>query len=207
MREAQTGWTIWRGRERRAVFSGGALSAYELQGVIMTQETRDIVPIGTIRNRILEIRGPKAIIDADLAAFYGVETKRLNEQVKRNSDRFPEDFRFEFTEREKEEVVANCDHLGNLKYSRTLPYAFTEHAVIMAASVLNTRRAIEMSVLIVRAFVALRQSAMEYRDIVRRISDLEDRTADHDEALASVIRALRALAEPGPVPERRRIGF
>jgi ORF6N domain len=98
----------------------------------------DVVPIGKIENRILLIRGEKVIVDADLAQFYGVPTKRLNEQVKRNAGRFPKDFMFQLTKDEKSEVVANCDYLENLKYSRSLPFAFTEHGAIMAASVLNS---------------------------------------------------------------------
>ena len=90
-------------------------------------ESKSVVPVGKIENRILLIRGEKDIIDADLAGFYGVPTKRLNEQVKRNKDRFPDDFMFQLSVAEKIEVVANCDHLKNLKYSTTLPYAFTEH--------------------------------------------------------------------------------
>ena len=117
---------------------------------------KSIVPVGKIENRILLIRGEKIVIEADLAGFYGVPTKRLNEQVKRNVDRFPDDFMFQLTKNEKSEVVANCDHLENLKYSRSLPYAFTEHGAIMAASVLNSPRAIEVSVFIVRAFIKLR---------------------------------------------------
>ena len=101
-------------------------------------ESKSVVPVGKIENRILLIRGEKVIIDADLAEFYGVPTKRLNEQVKRNKDRFPDDFMFQLSPDEKAEVVANCDHLENLKYSKALPYAFTEHGAIMAAGVLNT---------------------------------------------------------------------
>ena len=100
-------------------------------------ESKSVVPVGKIENRILLIKGEKVIIDADLAEFYGVPTKRLNEQVKRNKDRFPDDFMFQLYSDEKAEVVANCDHLENLKYSRVLPYAFTEHGAIMAAGVLN----------------------------------------------------------------------
>ena len=98
---------------------------------------KSVVPVGKIENRILLIRDEKVIIDADLAEFYGVPTKRLNEQVRRNKDRFPDDFMFQLSPDEKAEVVANCDHLSKLKYSKTLPYAFTEHGSIMAASVLN----------------------------------------------------------------------
>ena len=97
------------------------------------------------------------MLDADLAELYGVSTKRLNEQVKRNHERFPADFMFQLTEEEKAQVVANCDHLNRLKFSPVLPHAFTEHGALMAASVLSTPRAVETSVFIVRAFVRLRQ--------------------------------------------------
>ena len=94
-------------------------------------------------------------IKVNLATLYGVTTKRLNEQVKRNMQRFPSDFMFRLSKQEKDEVVANCDHLQNLKYSRTTPHAFTEHGAIMAAGVLNTKRAVEVSILVVRAFVEM----------------------------------------------------
>ena len=93
----------------------------------------------------------------DLAELYGVSTKRLNEQVKRNRDRFPGDFMFRLTAKEKAEVVANCDHLTKLKFSPNEPFAFTEHGAIMAANILNSKRAIDMGLLVVRAFVKLRQ--------------------------------------------------
>ena len=96
---------------------------------------KSVVPVGKIENRILLIRGEKVIVDADLAEFYGVSTKRLNEQVKRNKNRFPADFMFQLTQDEKSGVVANCDHLEKLKYSRALPFVFTEHGSIMAANV------------------------------------------------------------------------
>jgi len=106
-------------------------------------EAASIVPIERIQSRILLIRGRKVILDCDLAELYGVPTKRLNEQVKRNSERFPPDFMFQVSEPEKAEVVANCDHLQKLKFSPVLPYAFTEYGAIMAASVLNTERAVQ----------------------------------------------------------------
>ena len=102
------------------------------------------VPMEKIQQSILLIRGKRVMLDADLAQLYGVSTKRLNEQVKRNRDRFPEDFMFQLTVAEKTEVVAKCDHLAKLKYSPTHPYAFTEHGAIMLAAVLNTPRAIEV---------------------------------------------------------------
>jgi ORF6N domain len=107
----------------------------------------------------------KIILDADLSKIYGVSTKRLNEQVRRNIKRFPDDFMFKLTAEEKKEVVANCDHLTNLKYSKALPLAFTEHGAVMAASVLNTPRAIEASIFVVRGFVELRQIALKYTEL------------------------------------------
>ena len=142
-----------------------------------------IVPIGRIENRILLIRGEKVIVDADLANFYGVLTKRLNEQVKRNKARFPNDFIFQLSAEEKAELVANCDHLKNLKYSKALPYAFTEHGAIMAASVINSKRAVEVSVYIVRAFVRLRRVIAEHKELSRRIVQIERHLADHDEQI------------------------
>lgn len=171
------------------------------------RESKAIIPIGSIQQRILEIRGIKTIVDADLAQFYGVETKRLNEQVRRNPERFPEDFMFQLTKEEKAELVAKCDHLSNIKYSSYLPYAFTEHGAIMAASVLNTERAAEVSVFVVRAFVALRQSVQEYKEIMQRLADLEIQSFSHGQNVRAVIKAIGQLAEPKPVPERRRIGF
>jgi hypothetical protein len=97
-------------------------------------KTNAVVKVGTIQNRILLIRGEKVIIDADLAEAYGVATRRLNEQVKRNIERFPQDFMFQLSADEKSEVIANCDHLEKLKFSKALPFAFTEHGAIMAAS-------------------------------------------------------------------------
>src|SRR3990167_9018499 len=110
-----------------------------------------------IASTILLIRNQKVILDADLASLYGVTTKRLNEQVKRNIDRFPTDFAFQLSHKEKIRVVANCDHLNNLKFSSTNPYAFTEHGTIMAASVLNSPKAIEVSLLVIRTFFQLLQ--------------------------------------------------
>ncbi len=171
------------------------------------EKSKAIIPVSSIQQRILEIRGVKVIVDADLAKFYGIETKRLNEQVKRNAERFPDDFMFQLSAQEKTEVVANCDHLSKLKYSSTLPYAFTEHGAIMAASVLNTRRAAEVSVFVVRAFVALRQSVAKYKEITEQLSELEKQVTAHDKDISAIINAIRQLAESKPVPKKRRIGF
>jgi hypothetical protein len=142
-----------------------------------------------------------------LADFYGVPTKRLNEQVKRNKDRFPEDFMFQLDLEEKSQVVALCDHLSKLKFSKALPYAFTEHGAIMAASVLNTPRAIEIGVFIVRAFIKLRQLIADNKELSGRLSRLERRLADHDEQIIEMVKVIRQLMKPEPPPKRRRIGF
>lgn len=147
------------------------------------------------------------ILDADLARFYGVSTKRLNEQVKRNLDRFPVDFMFELTPEEKAEVVAICDHLPNLKYSRVLPVVFTEHGAIMAASLLNSPRAVRLSVFVVRAFVALRRTLAQHEEFSARLETLEERLADHDDQIIAIVHAIRKLLGPDPVPPSRRIGF
>ena len=170
-------------------------------------EPRVPVQVGQIERRILLIRGEKVIIDTDLAEFYGVPTKRLNEQVKRNPGRFPRDFVFRLTAKERAEVVAKCDHLAKLKYSKALPLAFSEHGALMAASVLNTHRAVEMSVFVVRAFVRLREILAQSVELARRLSQLERRLAGHDEQILSLVAVIRQLASTSSVPERRRIGF
>ncbi len=166
-----------------------------------------IIKVGKIEQRILLIRGEKVIIDADLAEFYGVATKRLNEQVKRNRNRFPKDFVFQLFSEEKSELVANCDHLAKLKFSKSLPYAFTEHGAIMAASVLNSPRAIDVSVFIVRAFVKLRQTMLEHKELSQKLEQLEHRLVNHDRQILSLVQAIRELTSSAPLPKKRRIGF
>lgn len=144
------------------------------------------------------------MIDADLAKLYGVTTKRLNEQVKRNSERFPEDFVIQLSRTERDEVVANCDHLSRLKYSPTLPYAFTEHGAIMAANVLNSPRAVEMSVQVVRAFVRLREMIASHKALTKRLDELEGR---YDRQFKVVFDAIRELMRPPEPKPKRKIGF
>lgn len=166
---------------------------------------RDLVPAKYVERRILSIRGINVIIGPDLAELYGVTTRRLNEQVRRNRERFPEDFVFELSQDEKAEVVAKCDHLANLRFSPHLPLAFTEHGAIMAANVLNSQRAVEMSVFVVRAFVRLRGILSSQIEMLRKLEELEDKVGEHDEALRSIVEAIRQLMAP---PERlTKIGF
>ncbi len=170
-------------------------------------EKKSIIQIGKIEQRILLVRSEKVIIDADLAEFYGVATKRLNEQVKRNKGRFPGDFMFQLTSEEKTEVIANCDHLSKLKYSKSLPYAFTEHGAIMAASVLNSKRAINVSVYIVRAFVKLRQTIAAHKELSSKIARIERRLANHDTQIIALAKTINELLNPTLPPKERRIGF
>jgi hypothetical protein len=161
---------------------------------------------GDIDHLILTLRGQRVILDADLAVIYGVPTKRLNEQVKRNEDRFPADFAFLLTPIEKAEVVANCDHLRRLKFSPVVPRAFTEHDAIMAANILNSRRAVQMSVLVVRAFVKMRAAFTDTRDLVKKLGALEQelksRLDIHEAAIVDVLqRIMRVLDPPPPPPE------
>ena len=162
-----------------------------------------MVPYEAIENRILILRGQKISLDADLATLYGVTTRRLNEQVKRNSARFPEDFMFQLTSEEKKKVVANCDHLSRLKFAKSHPNAFTEHGALMAESVLNSPRAVEMSVFVVRAFVRLRQAFATHAALSRHLAILEKKYDAQFKVIFDAIRAL--MAEP----ERKRkpIGF
>ncbi len=157
-------------------------------------------------NKILLIRGKKVMIDKDIAELYGVTTKRLNEQVKRNKKRFPEDFMFQLTENEKNEVVANCDHLKNLRFSPNLPFAFTEHGAVMLASVLNSERAIEVNIQIVRIFTQIREMVLSNKDILLKLEQLEKKVTGQDENIQMIFDALRKLLHQPQAP-RRRIGF
>jgi len=159
-----------------------------------------------INRRILIIREQKVMIDADLAELYGVSTKRFNEQVKRNLDRFPSDFMFQLTSQEKEEVVANCDHLKQLKFSYSLPYAFTEHGVAMLSSVLNSKQAVLMNIFIVRAFIKMRESLDNYRDLAIKIGEIElKQTYDHA-MIKNVHEVVKHLLNT-PDESKKKIGF
>ena len=168
-------------------------------------ERKNLIPIEQIDRAILIIRGQKVMLDIDLAEVFGIRTSRLNEQVKRNMNRFPNDFMFQLTNQEKKNVIANCDHLEKLKFSRTNPYAFTEHGTIMLASVLNTPTAIEASVLIVRAFVKLRALLSTHKDLERKILDLESK---YDKQFKVIFQAIRELMKQNNLDENRpRIGY
>ena len=181
---------------------------------------------------IHEIRGERVILDSDLARIYGVSTRRLNEQVKRNIERFPEDFAFQMTSDEWQSLksqnatldvpipdrsqtatsssVSNRSQFatGSQKHRdpRFLPYAFTEHGAIMGANVLNSKQAVAMSVFVVRAFVTLRETLATHRDLADKLTELERKVGTHDKALVSIIAAIRELTD-SPKRKAHAIGF
>ena len=149
-----------------------------------------LVPMERIERAIFVIRRQKVMLDADLAELYGVLTKVLNQAVKRNKERFPVDFMFQLTKEEKDEVVTNCDHLKRLKFSPTLPHAFTEHGAIMLATILNSPVAVQSSIQVVRAFVRLRQMLASNADLARKLDTLERK---YDAQFKVVFDAIRQL--------------
>jgi len=161
----------------------------------------------SIENRIVEIRGQKVMLDRDLAEVYGVTTKHLNQQVRRNSSRFPLDLAFRLSPDEIKEVVTNCDHLSNLKFSKALPLAFTEYGALMAANVLKSDRAIEMSLFVIRAFVKMRLLLTERGEFARRLDRIERKLLRHDTAFHEIHREITALRQETEAGNRPRIGF
>ena len=160
-----------------------------------------------VGSKILVLRNQKVILDADLAELYGVPVKHLNQQIKRNHDRFPSDFLFCLTKAEHEglrsQFVTSNPGRGGRRY---LPNAFTEHGAIMAATVLNSKRALEMSIFVVRAFVQMRQALVVNQHVVSKLAELEARLDSHDDEIQDLVEAIRELVTPLPA-NNRPIGF
>jgi hypothetical protein len=160
-----------------------------------------------VDSKVRIIRGQKVILDEDLAELYGVSVKRLNEQVKRNLRRFPADFIFRLSRIEhtnlRSQIATSSSIYGGRRY---LPQAFTEHGAIMAATVLNSKRAVEMSIFVVRAFVRMREALAMNQQVIAKLADLERRLEGHDVDIQELVNALRQLMAPVQ-PNRRRIGF
>ena len=150
----------------------------------------------SIENRILTFRGKPVMIDRDLAELYGVETKRLNEQVKRNLERFPDSFRFPLTDEEKEELVANCDRFNSLKHSKVNPFAFTEQGVAMLSAVLKSETAVRTSIRIIDAFVAMRNFLINNASIFQRIERIEMKQLKTDEKVDAILDKLGDYDKP-----------
>jgi phage regulator Rha-like protein len=170
----------------------------------MTAKQTALVPVEKIEQAVLRIRGYNVMLDQDLATIYGVTTKRLNQQVKRNRRRFPEDFVFQLTAAEVQflrlQIATSNRGRGG---RRTPPYAFTEHGAVMLASVLNTPIAVQASIQVVRAFIRLRQILATHKELARRLDDMEKK---YDEKFRVVFEAIRQLMAP-PAPKRPQIGF
>jgi len=165
-------------------------------------------PLERVAAKILQVRGRKVILDADLAALYGVETRVLLQAVRRNAERYPPDFMFALSNQDvaalrSQSVISNTAGRGGRRHARL---AFTEHGAIMAATVLNSPLAIQMSVYVVRAFVQLRDALAAGGEIARRLDQLERKVGTHDRAILEILQALRALTQPAEAPRRRRIG-
>jgi len=179
----------------------------------MPEGSSDAAPIDQrIAQAVVVLRGHKVLLDTELAALYEVSTKRFNEQVRRNRDRFPADFMFQLTADEQAALRSQFATLesGRGQHRKYLPYAFTEHGAIMAATILNSPRAVEMSVYVVRAFVRLRELLSSNRELARRFAQLETRldkrVTEHDRAIAAILSAIRELMHPSP-PKHRPVGF
>ncbi len=166
-----------------------------------------MVVASKVDSKIFVLRGQRVILDRDLAELYGVQVRQLNQQAKRNAKRFPPAFRFQLSLHElkilrSQNVISSQGHGG----TRYLPYAFTEHGAIMAATVLNSERAIEMSVFVVLAFVRMRRAIAGNRNVLTKLAELERRLEGHDTDIQDLMNAIRELMSP-PEPTRSRIGF
>jgi hypothetical protein len=161
-----------------------------------------LIPVEVIENKIYLVRGHKVMLDSDLAELYGVPTKRLNEQVRRNEKRFPDDFMFQLSDEETESLRSQnaTSKRGGRRY---LPYAFTEQGVAMLSTALNSDRAIEVNIQIMRTFVKLREMIASHKDLAQRLDELEKK---YDKQFSIVFEAIRQLMAP-PEPKRKKIGF
>ncbi|MGA7159675.1 MAG: ORF6N domain-containing protein [Bacteroidota bacterium] len=165
-----------------------------------------LVPFDLIEHRIFLLRGQRVMFDRDLAELYGVETKYLNRQVKRNRERFPREFMFQVTNKERNELVTNWHRFDSLKHSNMLPFAFTEHGVAMLSSVLHGKRAIRINILIIKVFVKLREILTNHKKLALRLKELEMRVDKHDDTIMAIFDAIRQLMAP-PERPKRPIGF
>lgn len=166
------------------------------------------IPDEIIINKIIVLRDKKVMIDKDLAELYGVTTKRLNEQVKRNLKRFPDDFMFQITKEEKDDIITQFEHLNSLKFSPVLPYVFTEHGAVMLASVLNSDKAIEVNIQIVRVFTQIRQMLTDNTELRLAIEKLERSTENNKKNIELVFQYIDELTEKKENPaKRKQIGY
>jgi len=168
-----------------------------------------LIATETIEAKILLIRGQKVMLDADLAELYGVETRAFNQAVKRNAERFPEDFMFQLTLEEYASLRSQFVTLktGRGQHRKYMPYAFTEHGALMLGNVLKSERAVEVSLMVVRAFVRLRELIAGHKELAQKLNQLERKVGAHDRAIAEIISAIRELMVPVEPKKKRPIGF
>jgi hypothetical protein len=178
-----------------------------ISATLLKMPKRRLTPTLAVESRVLILRHQRVILDVDLAQLYAVPVKRLNEQVRRNQERFPADFMFQLNSKEHEalrsQIATSKKGRGGRRYT---PFAFTEHGAIMAATVLNSERAVAMSVCVVRAFVRLREMLATNRRLAGKIDELENRLDTHDSTIQDLIEAIKELMTPED-PPRKRIGF
>lgn len=172
----------------------------------MSKQSKLTIPDEAISSKIYLIRGQKVMLDSELAELYQVETKRLNEQVKRNTARFPEDFMFTLTEEEWENLKSQNATSRNWGGRRTLPNVFTEHGVLMLSSVLNSERAIQVNIQIMRIYVRIREMLLTHKDLLLKIEQMEKKLTDHDERIQSIFHYLKQFIQEQQTP-RIEIGF
>jgi len=160
-----------------------------------------------VEDKIFILRGKKVMLDKDLALLYGVKPIRLREQVKRNIERFPKDFMFRVTNKELEYLVSHFAIPSKKYFGGYLPYVFTELGAVMLASVLNSKRAIDMSIFVVRAFIKMRKIISSYKDILKKLNEFEKKIKEHDEKIEIVFKVIKEMLIPQEVKKKKRIGF
>lgn len=175
----------------------------------MSKNKKPAISAETVVQSIVILRGHKVLLDADLARLYGVETRALVQAVKRNLDRFPEDFMFQLIGEEAESLRSQTVILkaGRGQHRKFLPYAFTEQGVAMLSSVLKSPRAVAVNIEIMRAFVRLREMLSSNKELARKLDALERKLGAHDQAIASILSAIRELMAPAEPVTKRRMGF
>lgn len=166
----------------------------------------DKILAGGIEQRIFLIRGHRIMIDRDIAELYEVPTKALNQAVKRNQERFPDGFMFRLTKAEARELVTNCDRFSLLRHSSATALAFTEYGIAMLSSVLRSKRAIQINIRIIQAFIRLREWALTHGELARKFAELESKIKTHDRHIQNIFEAIRKLVK-APEPPRKTIGF
>jgi len=213
--EAGFTWTEMRVERRPRARGGSAAPCSETMTMLLPVAAivpgmapgTQLAPVDDIAAKIHTVRGVHVMLDADLAALYGVNTKQLNQAVRRNADRFPGDFAFHLNREElaalRSQFVTSKIGRGGRRYA---PRAFTEHGAVMAATVLNSPRAVQMSIFVVRAYLRLRGWVVGQADLAARLAELERRVGAHDHELKAIIQTIRGLLEP-PLPSKKRIGF